>query len=450
MVLFKTIQRIWDTVIQREYLLFFISVQNILGIVVVFSSPLPLRPKTSIGLSTGVAVCELILFIFLAAKKQLHMQKKIRLIDWLVVGYIIVNALSLLKNPYIFDLTSFRLLLVATVHFFIIRLMRFSDKEQKRAIYVIGLTTLGISAISLFQVAFRDQAILFAKKFLFGDAAYSIAQDLSRGRGPQWGDIVVSYAFFIGSAVFLKKSHKLLHLIYVLSGIFLIPFSFIISNFRWLTLCFLLGSIFYTGVLLHTKLLSVNTLRKILIPIGVAAAGALILASLVFRYSLIDRFLLKEKERDVSYTLGRTFLYGQAISAFLASPLVGIGAGNYQYEVERPVRLHFYDKTGEFGENEVREIDREAVSSHNDLLTVLAETGVLGIFIYITINFLVLKRVRAALCESIKKKSERQIIYSLTFYTSLVMFYLIGLFENTAPNNFIFVYFLYAAITTWL
>ena len=442
----------WTTTIstiifRREILFILLTIQNILSICVIFSNPLPIPPKTSIGLLTGITLLLYLVFLVLLKKKIIQIQSKVYAIDWFVLGYIVVNAISLLTSSYIFELTSFRLLLIAVMHYAVIRLLIFSEKEKKQMMHAIGITTMCVAVMSLFQMLFRDQAIIFAKRFLFGDSAFSIAVDLARGRGPQWGNIIVSFPFFIGSAMMMRKSKDLWKRVYIIVGIILISFSFIVSNFRWLTICFFIGTFLYLTMLYKSRLLSLALIKRLFVPFFFAITGGIIIASVVFQYNLIDRFLLKEKERDVTYTIGRTFLYQQAFSAFSASPLFGIGVGSYRYIVERPLRLHFYQIITE--EGKVDEQTRESVSSHNDFLTLLAETGIFGALIFLGMSVLVFQRLVLVLKKSIKEKHTAYMLYALTLLTALSMFYLIGLFENSAPNYYIFVFFLYAVVITW-
>ena len=443
----RWIATISKIIFRREVLFVLLIIQNILSICVIFSNPFPIPPKTSIGLLTGVTLLLYLIFLVLLKKKIIKIQGGLYLIDWFVLGYIIVNAISLLTSSYIFELTSFRLLLIAAMHYAIVRLVIFSEKEKKQMIHAIGITTVCIAIMSLFQMLFRDQAIVFAKRFLFGDSAFSIAVDLARGRGPQWGNIIVSFPFFIGSAMIMRRGKELWRRAYIMFGIIVISFSFIVSNFRWLTVCFFIGTFLYIAVLHKNRLFSMVLIKRLFVPLSFAIIGGIIFASAVFQYNLIDRFLLKEKERDVTDTIGRTFLYQQALSVFSASPLFGIGVGSYRYTVERPLRLHYYQIITE--EGKIDEQTRESVSSHNDLLTLLAETGIFGSLMYLGMNVLVFQRLIHALKKFINEKNTTYILYTLTLLIALLMFYLIGLFENSAPNYVIFVFFLYAAVITW-
>jgi O-antigen ligase len=245
----------------------------------------------------------------------------------------------------------------------------------------------------------------------------------------------------------LKNRRHIFYAPYVWLGMFLIPLSFIVSNFRGLTTSFFIGIIFYLFILFRYRIISGKVVNKIIASTVAAVIIGIALATSVFQYNLIDRFLFREQNRDVVFSLGRLFLYQQAISAFLASPIVGIGTGNYRYTIERPVRIYYFNIV--VGEKGVDETERESVSSHSDALTILAETGVAGVVVYLCINYIVITKLIVLLKEAKKTKKRENVVLTLSFLTSLAMFHLTGLFENTAPNNIIFVFFIYAASTTW-
>ncbi len=442
------IQQIADRVFTKTNFVFLIGIQNTLSVITIFSNPLPIPPKTSIGLLTGFSFF-IVLFLYIFWKqKKILMNKQRVVVDWLVVGFFLINAISLIVSQYIFEPTNFRLLLIAIIQYAAVRLVDFSNEEKNRLLHMIGIVTVALASISLFQLLFRDQAIIIAKRFLFGDAAYSIARDLGRGRGPQWGNLVISFPFFIGSTLLLKHRETFFNRLYVWLGIFLIPLSFVTSNFRWLTLCFISGVVFYVIMIIRSQLIRVQMLVKVIIPVIVSMVIGIMIASSVFQYNVVDRFLLKEKSRDVVFTLGRLFLYQQAIFAFTASPFVGIGSGNYRFIVDRPVILHYYNYVVG-GESEVDVTAREPVSSHNDELTMLAETGILGTGLYVVINYLIVSKLLFSLKKASFLKSKQKIILPLSTLTAVFLFYLIGLFENTAPNNFIYIYFLFAVAINW-
>lgn len=175
----------------------------------------------------------------------------------------------------------------------------------------------------------------------------------------------------------------------------------------------------------------------------VAVIAGLYFASAAFHYNLIDRFLIRNFDRDVTNTIGRLYLYQQALDVFFVSPVIGVGMGNYSNLVEPIIGVEFNRGIGSI----VSETDKQPISSHNELLTVLAEGGMISLVLFIWMNVLVfMKTFRQAY---LRLGHQENRLFFIMFLTSLLAYYLYGLFENTAPNNFIVIFFIYAASCTW-
>ncbi len=118
--------------------------------------------------------------------------------------------------------------------------------------------------------------------------------------------------------------------------------------------------------------------------------------------------------------------------------------------VERPIIVHFYDIREENGENAVDSTQRETVTSHSDMLTTLAETGLFGLLTFVGLIVAVVSRQLSVFRQSLQAKRALSVAYPLGFIVTLVMYYAIGIFENTMPNITIFVFFICAASVTWM
>jgi len=440
-----TVEKIVSRVFTKTNVVVLVSVQNILSIFSVFSSPIRIPPKTSIGLLTGTSILLIGILVYMYKKKKLVF--RFQLIDLFVYLFVVANALSLVFSQHIFDITNFRLLLNAVIQYMVIRSIDLSEKEKLQSLLVVGWVTVITGCISLFQLLFREQAIMLAQKFLFGDAAYSIARDLARGRGAQWGNIIITFPIFIYVAMVKKNKNDIMSFLFRWIGVFLVPFSFIVSNFRGLTLCFLLGVTIYGYYIFRYRYLAIKNIIPVLISFVLATSFGIGLASFVFQYNLIDRFLFKEKSRDVQATIGRIPLYKQAVDALVASPIVGVGLGNYRYEVEHIQSVSFYNIIN--GETGVKETEKEPVSSHNDILTILAESGILGIISYGGILYFVVKKLWILLYHD-KKMLKNSRLLLVALFVSVGMYVSSGIFENTPPNNIVYLFFLYAVIASWI
>ena len=437
---------ILDRWVTKTNLILLLSIQNVLSVCSVFSSPLPIPPKTSVGIATGVSLLMVFFLWFFRKNKKITFSQKILAVDVCVYGYVVISAVSLVYSQYIFDLTNFRLLLIAVVQYVVMRSVDFSEDEKMKSFHILGIATVAIAAMSLFQVMFQEQAAILARNFLFGDAAYSIAYDLQRGRGAQWGNIILTFPFFIYSALMAKKRKSIVSSVYIGLGVFLIPLSFILSNFRGLTLCFFIGVVALGQYLRKQGIVSIQRMLPAIVAVFTAISVGILLASVVFQYNLIDRFLFKEEDRDVKSTMGRIDLYEQAISTFFASPLVGVGTGNYRYNVDRIRVVSYYNIID--GETGVKENEKASVASHNDVLTILAETGILGLIFYAGIFVLTLKKLFFLIRDRMKISHHGSFL-PFVFFVSFAMLALSGLFENTPSNNIVYVFFLCGAGVAW-
>jgi O-antigen ligase len=428
----------------RTIFIVLLTIQNTLGIVNTFSTMLPIPPRTSIGVMTGIAILLVGVSAWIYKKRLGVFNKSIQLVDFLLLLYVCFQAVSLLISPTIYQLTSFRILLLATVQYGLTRFTVFSSKEKKIILIGLGATALAVSLASVFQVFFRDTAIALARKLLFGDAAYGVVWELLRGRVPHLGNLTIAFPFFFGSLLFIRRS-SLMSRCFVAIGTLLVFFAFFVSNFRWITLSF----VFCTGEIIllllkfrHIKISNVAGQATILL---IALTGGLYFASTVSHYNLIDRLLIKDFDRDVTISIGRLYLYQQAADVFMVSPVIGVGFGNYSYLVEPIIGVDYQNIIGSL----YSETDKQPISSHNELLTILAEGGFVSFFLFIWINILIFKLlIRQVWTGPVGNQKERN-LFLIMFLVSLTAYYLYGMFENTAPNNFIVIFFIYAASVTW-
>lgn len=437
-------QIVYNKKVVRTTLIILLVIQNTLGIINTFSTLLPVPPRTSIGGMTGIAAMLIGLVAWMYIKRLGTFNKSIQLIDYLLLLYIAFQALSLLVAPVVYQLSTFRIVLIAGIQYGIIRFAVFSSKEKKIILAGISVTALIVSLVSVFQVFFRDSAIAIARMLLFGDAAYGVVWELLRGRVPHVGNLTIAAPFFFGSLFYIRQSSTARRLFVALS-VLLVSFAFFVSNFRWITLSFVfcMGSMIF--LLLKFRYIKItDTIGQAGILL-IAVIGGLYFASVVSHYNLIDRFLIKNFDRDVTISMGRLYLYQQAIDVFLVSPIVGAGVGNYSYLVEPIIGVDYQSRIGSL----YSEIDKQPISSHNELLTILAEGGLVSFLLFIWINILIFTSlIRRVWTTSIGSQKEEKLFF-IMFFISLLAYYLYGMFENTAPNNFIVIFFIYAASITW-
>lgn len=393
---------------------------------------------------TGMAMLLMGVTVWMYKKHLGTFNRSIQLVDFLLLLYVCFQAVSLLIAPTIYQLTPFRILLFAAVQYGVTRFVVFSSKEKKIILIGLGVTALAACLGSVFQVFFRDSAIALARMLLFGDAAYGVVWELLRGRVPHLGNLTIAFPFFFGSLLFIRRS-SLMSRCFVAIGTTLVFFAFFVSNFRWITLSFLFctGEIIF--LLLKFRYIKISNVIGQVAVLLIALIGGLYVASTVSHYNLIDRLLIRDFDRDVTISIGRLYLYQQAIDVFLVSPIVGVGVGNYSSLVEPIFGVDYQNLIGSL----YSETDKQPISSHNELLTILAEGGLVSLFLFIWINILIFKSlIRQVWTRSIGNQKEKK-LFLIMFLVSLTAYYLYGMFENTAPNNFIVIFFIYAASITW-
>ncbi len=437
-------QIVYNKKVVRTTLIILLVVQNALGIINTFSTLLPIPPRTSIGGMTGIAAMLIGLVVWMHMKRLGVFHKSIQLIDYLMLLYIAFQALSLLVAPVVYQLTTFRILLIAGIQYGCIRFVAFSSKEKKILIVGISATALIISFASAFQVLFRDSAIALSRMLLFGDAAYGVEWELLRGRVPHWGNLTMAFPFFFSSLYFVQKNAFLPRL-YLFIGSLLIPFAFVVSNFRWITTCFIIGIGILSVLLVLYRYIEIH---KLLFPITmslVATALGLVFATTFFHYNIIDRLLFKDVDRDITISTGRLYLYQQAIDVFISSPVFGIGMGNYPYFVDPIIGVDYRIPLA----NRFSETNRQPISSHNELLTILAEGGVVSLLLFVWINVLISTHLLRCIRSMSMNNQKEEKLFLITFFVSLLTYYLYGLFENTAPNNVVVIFFIFAASISW-
>ena len=425
----------------RTIFVVLLTIQNTLGVVNVFVSPIPIPPRTSIGIMTGIAICMAALLCWALKNKIIKPNGGPKKIDYYISLFILMNAISLLWNDSIFEPTKFRLLIIGVFQYVVLRVITPNQKEKMFIFHLLGVVVVMVSSINLFQLLFRPIMTQIAKQYFFGEMVYGIAWELQRGRIPFWGNNTILFPAFTSLICFPIKS-SVIRLVVIL-GLILTPFSFVVSNFRWLTICFFLGMaiLFYFSKELQTFFLK-HIQQTLLVIVGSLVVG-LIFSAVFSNYNLIDRFLFQDKERDITYSIGRLYLYNQAFEVFKAFPVVGVGVGNYPYYVD-PIEglTYFSSLSGKYDES-----DKQPVSSHNEPLTILVEIGAIGAVWWLMINIYVFQRAVTLLhSQHLISKSDLFVI-SISF-TSLCLYYLFGLFENVSPNNYIYIFFLFGIIVS--
>jgi len=206
--------------------------------------------------------------------------------------------------------------------------------------------------------------LLTAGGLIFGfGGSYAILGARRAYWGQPWDSSIeltaLSLPFLLSAVLFGRRSVSHYWLIF---GLFALCFVGLVLTFSRET--WLLG---FCGVLL----VSVAWLRSRVNPAFVLVMTVIAIIVVVFSgvIGLVSAFY----NPDEVYGLERIYYYAMALQLFSTHPLLGVGAGNYQ----------FFD----------RSFEGEAAGgiAHNQFLTVAAETGIVGLAIFLWLLFALLR-----------------------------------------------------------
>ncbi len=108
-----------------------------------------------------------------------------------------------------------------------------------------------------------------------------------------------------------------------------------------------------------------NRKRKYFLLSFILASLCLILTPII-KNTIVD--VLPQEDKSInSWEIRKDYIWPKAWEAFLSSPIYGAGLGN-DYTVTSPVKTHQ---------------GYHVYSTHNDYLTILVETGMIGLILYI-------------------------------------------------------------------
>lgn len=415
----------------------------VLSVIFVFTLPDPLRPKTSIGSMSALAIAALVITVLVKGRRVVFLDKRRwEAMHYAVTAYAIAVLLSLLFTQTIQDSTPVRLLFSGVVMFWLSQEIQPTERHKVIFIHILGGVALSIALLSLLQVAVPGLMNSIAETYLRGRAAYGITIEFSRGRLLHWGVLVFIFPFFYSSSLLLNWKARIWTLLYVVGGYAAMLGSMIISNFRGAFLVFIGATIAYA---LYARRVGYITAKKVYYIAGlffVALIFGLVIAKGVLGYNLLDRFLLQDSYRDVTETLGRITLFDQALTVFQSYPLFGAGYGNY-YSVVWPFpHMQYFSIFDQFEPYPV------PIAAHNEFYTVLAETGIVGFLSFLLVICLIGTRLYKLMFVS--KLSDVDKLFALTLGTSYLTIATYIWFENMYPQNIAYLLLMGAIVTHWI
>lgn len=411
----------------------------ILSTMLVFTLPSPIRPKTSIG-QMGALLILLSVWIGWSQKlKVIAFFRSLIIADFLVLLYLLTSAVSEFFAYRISQEISLRLITYAAVFYFILRISGISQQALNWLLAYLSHAAIFIASLTLSQLIFPTLFNSIASEYFFGKEAYGLTIEFGRGRLFPWGGSIFLSPFFYAYALPRFFTGLLKDKIYFFAGFSLLTISLLASNFRWTFLVYSIVTTFLIKFFINKKYLTRKIVYMFLVFFLVVSWIGLASAEYVFGYDLLDRILLREHHRDVEETLGRFTLYDQGINVFLSSPILGVGPGNYYDLVNAFVHTKYFSIFDQYAPFLV------PIASHNELLTVLAETGVVGFIILVVFVYIIFHRLVDLYHnrENLEKIDQLFLIAMMGSFVTLVLY---TLFENLFPQNYVFFFGLAAIV----
>jgi len=430
------LRRVYPTII---FILLLTSL--VLSVLFVFSIPPPIRPKTSIGIIMLNAVLAMSLsFLVHGSRQQWIRFQSWGPLDFAVVWYTTACLLSLLFTKTIQDTTPLKLLLSGVALYFVAQNIPSSPRRMTWIIHILGVVSVGIATLGLLQVAIPNLMNSIADLYLHGRESYGISIEFNRGRLLHWGVLVFIFPFFYASAILIPWRKRFWTTLYVVYGYVAILGALIVANFRWAFIVYTLGTILFMWIMHIWKQLSWERIRAISLTTAFIGVIGITIARAAFGYNLIDRFLFRDSHRDFTESLGRITLFDQALTVFEAFPLVGAGFGNY-YSVVWPFPHQRY-----FSIFDQIEVFPVPIASHNEILTVLAETGIMGLLGYLLMIYLIGKQL---LCRIVHERSLVGRLFYFTIGVSYISIFIYVIFENMYPQNIVYILIMGSIAAHW-
>lgn len=412
----------------------------VLSVLFVVTFPNPIRPRTSVGMLSAIPI---LLVVVVGRRfwetRNIHVDQP-SLIHYGVIAYFLSTLLSVIFCSFIQDSTPIRLLFSGVVMYLISKHIHFTSSRLHIFVHVLGFVAVCVAVVGLLQVLFPSVMNGIADVYLKGREAYGITIEFNRGRLLHWGMLVFIYPFFYSSILLLRWKDRIWTFLYVVGGTFVILWSLVASNFRWGFLVFVSGSVVYAIYAFVRLKISTGLISKFLIVSLVSVFVGLIVSKEIFGYNLVDRFLLQNSHRDVVETFGRITLFNQAITVFTSFPVVGAGYGNYYSVVWPFFELRYFSIFDQFSPYPV------PIASHNEFLTVLAETGLIGLVTYVVMVYAIGKQLYTAFQASTEFVES---VFFLAMWVSFLSIYTYVLVENMYPQNNIFILLMAGIAAHW-
>ena len=280
----------------------------------------------------------------------------------------------------------------------------------RKMLYYYVYIAMGASAVAII--------ILYS---LGGGRAFGVT-------GSPLSDLIVSALIISISQIFLRHSFKKWTLFSIITFILFVQIILTQTRGAWLSLIISFLFLVLLVRMASTKYVFINTVW-ILSILGIAIATSLS----IFNDAFIG--IVHRVENLQSMNIGtlhyRMILWDAGINAFLSHFVNGIGLGHF------PILSGDYSSIG----NSTFFIDNiKGLSTHNIILSYLAETGIIGTFCLLLL-FMKIIQVGHSIYESSENREDYQLsipLYCILFYVCISSFYAGAWFWSISGVQFMF------------
>ena len=263
--------------------------------------------------------------------------------------------------------------------------------------------------------------------------AITILYSLGGGRafgvtGTPLSDLIVSALIISISQIFLRHSFKKWTLFSIITFILFVQIILTQTRGAWLSLIISFLFLVLLVRMASTKYVFINTVW-ILSILGIAIATSLAIFSDAF-IGIVHR-VENLQSMNIGTLHNRLILWEAGINAFLSHFVNGIGLGHF------PILSGDYSSIG----NSTFFIDNiKGLSTHNIILSYLAETGIIGTFCLLLL-FMKIIQVGHSIYESSENREDYQLsipLYCILFYVCISSFYAGAWFWSISGVQFMF------------
>lgn len=312
---------------------------------------------------------EIALSIFLILLFPFFMNQKEKLFVPLPLLFFFVFVLFLCLGIFYAMVPEQTLIRCAELFFvliFLIVIVAFYMNEKYKAAVNYGVLFSGICVALAMVIQHHNLLPVLFPEFSSYKQLYSVF-------GNQ--NLAGTYITLIMVWLLISKDELLKKTIYKVLCFFILGYGLFLSNSRsaWLAVFFIFA-LFYLNLLRNKKLENKQLLTVVV--------GILLAILLTYPY-LIERITQSFSKDDVGFRV-RLWVYDGTIRMFISHPILGVGFGNFYYWSPKYLAQALHSS---YGGIHIRN-ELLTLHAHNDLLELLAETGILGLAMICIFYFL--------------------------------------------------------------